>query len=525
MASLLVNIEKVHELYNEIDHIVSFASQGWTARNGAIGTRVKQVQPADVTIRVGVERQVFLGPERRGGSATPPNSAQNSSRSLPPVQLSASLRAAGGPTAGTARSIGSSRGHRAASDLEDYVVPDFVLTESPMLADMHRTTCGAQSLGPIRRNKDLFAAVVTLMKLRWLTRLHSALVILGGHRCSLQRLLLGLLSDTCCATDEPHGATTIFDALAETLRTRFQASWPIFLGFVATHDCEPQGTPRGSPQSSRFPGSSAGVAVASDAGAGGTEGSGNGVFLMQIIDDIFSAWLVQQDPQKLPAEQVMKELDHFQLERPVIRTGLDSLRSWQAALGQPATQQTYVKMAQRQAHQLALLVEMPSMRPRWQHSSDELIEVARNIVAHPRTFCAGLRVRVAAALEGAASTSVFEAEQMPPPAVSKDMDEEQMLLYLSYTSDPRDRGRIKPSVLDTLRDSRAPWLLGRESRYPQHTDAWLQRKLVGNAVLDARTTPRSGAAGGSGLQEMDPWKAGLRPLEGGPAASRTAWKL
>jgi hypothetical protein len=201
--------------------------------------------------------------------------------------------------------------------------------------------------------------------------------------------------------------------------------------------------------------------------------------LSQLLDDIYIAWLAQQDPAEVPAELIFDEFAHFQIRPPVVRSRLDALRQWVAAQKAPSTQERFTRAAQRQAHHLALLLEMPSLRARWLYSPEEMLELARHVVAHPRTFNKGVRRRVEATLEIGckALNGLAEGVVGPPPAVAQDLDEERVSEYLSFTADARDRGRIQPLALQRLRDAKEPWLTGREARFPETTNTWVQHKL------------------------------------------------
>merc|ERR1712232_877434 len=126
----------------------------------------------------------------------------------------------------------------------------------------------------------------------------------------------------------------------------------------------------------------------------------------------------------------------------------------------PGVQVQFSKQAQREAHHFALLLEVPSLRQNWEFTTDEVLEIARNVAAYPITFNPGVRARIAFVLKG--GTPVWGQTDH---SLADSLDRDQMSLFLSYTDGPRDAGRLKPIKLDTLRDMNAPWLVGNQSRF------------------------------------------------------------
>mmetsp|Transcript_111275 Transcript_111275/g.197051 ORF Transcript_111275/g.197051 Transcript_111275/m.197051 type:complete len:538 (-) Transcript_111275:132-1745(-) len=516
MASLLANCEEVDQMYAEIDHLIAFAGQSWAQRTGGVGTRDPLVQPKNVCITVGLELPLAAGPKASGGANTPPKSPlhsgrYNSSRAGSRGKATSKFRQSSVRNAWSERRSrvedeGDLPSHRiykgpmvsqTGNALQDFVLPDFLIAESPTLFDMHRASHGQQELGPVKRQSKLFSAVVALMKLRWLIRLHNALTSFAGMRCSLQRLLVGVLADTCGVHTYPHSPLQVYELVLGTLQSRFVQSWPLLIAYISTHDPGLFGSesrsesrlqtalsrPHTSPASTGFKpppawaNSSRASIAALVAREAAREASEAAAFLWQVVDDIFIAWLVQEDPSKMPAEAVMQELDYFGITRPVVRTNLEGLRSWHVSK-QASSRLKHVRPAQRQAHHLALLLELPNMRDDLS-GVEEIVDLARDVVSHPRTFNMGLRARVACVIQGGSQLlGYLEADHIK-------LDEDQMSQYLSHSADARDNGRIKPIVIEQLRDMGAPWLVGRVSRFNAAARAWPDRAPKPDLVLEA----------------------------------------
>lgn len=456
------------------------------------------VQERKIKVTVGVKKTIppgpecsrLLGPECVGRSGTPPRSPLSSRSSGPGHPLSSrassSRRGASTPVGslklGPPESRCRGRPRRCSDQVrEDILVPDFIVAESPTLLKMYQAARG-EEIGPIDRCARHFEAAIAFCKLRWLIRLHYALISYAGDRCSLKRMLVGTLSDICNAHRLPHSPLEVYELVVQTLRTRFQQTWPLFLAYVGSHEVEAHTEyslhdprpyqPPYQPKSFL-----------------GRDNTDSAAFLWQLVDDIFIAWLMQQNADEFTADAVWQELDFYGVPRPAVCTQLEGFSHWQQNKSSLGTQQRHMKAAQRQAHHLAIVLELPVLRSRMQATDEEILEMARDVIAHPRTFNAGVRSRIAIVLQRR------DTYLGAPEASSVDMDEEQLSLYLSQAADPRDNGRISPGYIEALRDSRVPWLLGRDSRFktrPQR--AWSGRPPRLGALPERKASKM--AAGG-----------------------------
>jgi len=447
MASLPESPEEVYQLYNEIDHIVQFAAQSWDQRTGGAGTRNPTIQPKNIHVLCGMERPLVCCPTGGGGG---------SSRAT-------AIGGGGGRSAFTGR-----RG----SGIDEFIIPEYVIQESTVLHKLYMASHNRKSIGPIRRCSKLFSGVIALIKLRFLLRLHEALLSFAGHRCSLHRLLVGTLGNACAAHRIPHNTLQTFELLMETMHTRFQQAWPLLIAYIATFEM-PEHHRHSRASHNGTHNDSTGAPIAS-------EQKGNN---SQVVDDLFIAWLVQQDPVAVPTEAMMQELDFFNLARPVVRTSLEGLRAWQAAKNVHSTQHKNTRPAQREAHRIVLLLELPPDLHQQSVSLEELHDMAKDIVAHPKTFNSGIRARVTAAIAATVPSPpidfdsiLSEARREPTRRTvmrkSAAEVEDQLSIaegyfsrFRAHSADPRDCGRLPPCALEAMRDSSPPWLVGRTTRF------------------------------------------------------------
>lgn len=348
---------------------------------------------------------------------------------------------------------------------------EYTLMECPHLHDLYRhmpksaTPHRVVDLGFIGRHPELFTAVVALMKLRWLLRLHCAMVSFAGPRCSLVRFLKGILVDSSGVHEFPHLPMPYYDVVVESLAQKLGQAWPLFLAYVSTHDRR----------------------STSAQGEAALAGAHSPAVVEQLIDDIWISWVAQQDVLCMPTQAVMEELSYFGMRQPKVRTNLNDLLSWGVARMQ--TRWRYKLAAQQQASHLALSLDLPSAWVSWVHTQEEILEMARNICAHPRTFNKGVRERVA---EIHLDTAVhFSATGALCPSFARDCDAETLSLFSNFCTSPRDTGRLEPLKMETLRDSKPPRLVGREIRFPD-TNGWHARRMPREDVLPSLVggTPR-----------------------------------
>mmetsp|Transcript_41559 Transcript_41559/g.114461 ORF Transcript_41559/g.114461 Transcript_41559/m.114461 type:complete len:533 (-) Transcript_41559:70-1668(-) len=500
--------KEVNHIYHEIEHIVLFAGHAWEQRSSAT---CPQLRDGFVSVKVGLTQFIMEGEEVRpltGGSATPERSPSRQSVCAPlPAPY---LRSATGFRWSGKERVG---GLKSFTDQlrEEFVLPDYVAMESPLLARKlaERQELKA-TLEPIQRPAVLFNAVIALMKLRWLLRLHVALVELGGARCSLEPIIHGMLVDMCGAHRHPHSPLQVFELMTWTFRARFQHKWPVFLGFVASHDLTPYmpcKSPLGRAAGDSADGSLAGSLLprfrASTPSSWArrvspTHRSPN-VELWRLVDEVFIAWLVQQDPRQFPAAKALEEFDFYEMERPRLKTCVRGLAEWQnSALPKPLPSSE--SLAQQHAHRLASLLEVPGAMLTSHDTLDDIVSLAGAVLGHPKTFPEVLRARVLWNLEGAgvevvtemaradcddkgiadslsvtpslfASTSSRGSPSVPPifledvaarkcMSPSDALDHKQAESLILHNAYPRDCGRLPNAIVETLRDRRPPWLVG-----------------------------------------------------------------
>jgi len=315
--------------------------------------------------------------------------------------------------------------------------------ESPTLSELYWQSSGSSSIGPVRRSFKCFPAVVVLLKLRWLIRLHNAIVALAGQQCGFERLLSGLLLDTAGVHDSPHSPTQIYELIVTSLSARMQQAWPFFLAYVLT--CERESLRNTSDMESVKLSDTLGDKICSGP-------------LGEVVDDIFVTWLAQQEGTCIAATQLMSDLDFFNIPVPAIRTRLPKLRAWHSARKAPGTRDQHLKVAQVQAHHLAMLLELPNLRPQWELSDEEMMELARGVISHPKTFNKQVCARIIWAIEGGVTHTGLAAG-----AFADELDEKQSSIFRN--TNKYDCGSMAASTLDLLRDTSPPRLVGHGSRF------------------------------------------------------------
>lgn len=457
----LVEIEKPAELYVELEHIIAFATQHWRNRTGSVGTRDPQDQPKVVHLTMGLHNQPidFEGHDAThlepGRCATPERGHMRSRllrASLGRKSLGHGFRM---PTKGRT--------------VQTFEVDDFLLMECPLLNDMYRKAVNHRlpqrrvDLGYLGRHPELFTAVESLMKLRWLARVHCALQSFAGTRCSLVRFLKGVLVDSSGVHDQPHLPMPYYEIVVESLRQTMGQAWPLFLSYVSRHDR--RAAPEGDVLHS--------AAV-----------------VEQLVDDIWISWVAQQDVQCMPTQAVMEELSYFGMRQPKVRECYNDLLSW--GMAKPQTKGRYERAARQEASHLALSLDLPFSRRSWQHSQEEILDMARNIAAHPRTFNRGVRERV---VEVHLDTSVhYSTTGALCSSFARECNAEALAKFQDFSVSPRDTGRLAPLKLQAWRDNKAPRLVGREVRFPD-TGRWHARFLSDKdgdkPLLDSTASPGS----------------------------------
>jgi len=483
MATLLGVGRDVRQLYHEVDHVMMLAACYWQDRSGLHGTRHVEMQESmlqgiwylagkQVKVKVGIEDPLLPCPEFPGSSGTPPGSPLRTTAGLTPRQKykgGRNIRLAPLSPPSSARR-GTRRTLIDKSNLEEFFVPDYIIAESPRLLQIYQAKSDCQEIGTINRSSKLFEVVVVLCKLRWLVRLHGALLSFGGKQCSLQRTLLGMLADACNPENLHLAAPTqVFELVVHTLAHRFQESWPLLIRYISGIDVE---------KYSKSPGisSSRHDVVQKDLDIAAS--------ISQIVDDIFVVWLVQAEPSHVAIEAVMQELDYFGIPRPLVRTSLDFLHKWYTeVVANPymPRKQSNLLAVQEQGHHLAAFLEVPSMRMETNYSKVELIGMARAIVSRPSTFNVGVRKRLTSILQGESRWVGFERLSL-----ALEPTEESLSELFSFTASRLDAGSLNPKRVQKLKMST-----------PRSATAWLDKRelLQTNWQHSPRSLPFNLSAG------------------------------
>merc|ERR1719506_105122 len=93
----------------------------------------------------------------------------------------------------------------------------------------------------------------------------------------------------------------------------------------------------------------------------------------------------------------MEELDYFGVIRPKVSSNLQQLAHWRSA--KMAPRYRYIFSAQRQAHHLAMMLDVVPSWPFGELTLEDVLDLASEIVGHPKTFSTGLIVRIRYALD------------------------------------------------------------------------------------------------------------------------------
>jgi len=309
MATLLRFCEDVPEMVLDLDHIMTLAIGKWHERNGCNISQLVN-EEADISVKVGMDDPLPSGPPIHGGAGTPPLARLTSK----PMRKSV-RNAYGGQTdmeilnatgrykrlvlfEHTGSESTSEMLSREKNLVRDFTMSDFVLAECPTLLKMYRESRGSKALGPLRRSSRLFEAVVALCKLRWLVRLHYALISFAGPQCSLRRILAGAVADMCSPRRfGVHSTLMLYELAVQTLHHRFQGAWPIFVRYVGSIDpAKFEGIRPGSARTARSEQITTHQFSTPRGKVKQNEYSLDDVSVSQIVDDIFVISCVQDDP-------------------------------------------------------------------------------------------------------------------------------------------------------------------------------------------------------------------------------------
>lgn len=491
MATLLKFCEDVPEMVRDFDHIMTLAMGRWEERNGCNGAPHLLEQDPQISVKVGMESRLPSGPPLRGGAGTPPSArltGKPTQKNMPSNMdvLTTSPRF---KRLLQLEKAGAEKQSCEQEHVRDFMIPEYVLAESPTLLSMYRASSGSKMLGPIQRHTRLFEAVVGLCKLRWLVRLHYALISFAGPQCSLHRILVGALADMCSPTRFQHHSTLmLFELAVQTLHHRFQAAWPMFVQYVGSTDPAKfeagirPGTARQATMSEHTPSR---PQFYTPRGKGARkEYSLDDVSVWRVVDELFVVSCMQEDAARLPTEGLMQELDFFGMQRPLVVVKFDALSEWHLAK-HAAGRQPLNFLAQREAHHFAAVITVATLLSQCTMSEPTIIEMANLIVAHPRTFNSGIRMRITCALKGCGRMKHTPFTDESAESAGLDMNTDQLVNHLSYGATPLDGGSFDPGVVNNLKlgtpraasswlATQEPHVIGRATGN-QHGATWPKR--------------------------------------------------
>jgi hypothetical protein len=286
----------------------------------------------------------------------------------------------------------------------------------------------------------------------------------------------------------------LFEYILGLLQARLFQSWSLLLAFISnmeppsrrTSSCDSPGPASDSPESDGFSDTQSSEGQPLRSARFAHKGKSllanrqiaditDIATVQSLVDDLFFAWLVQQDVSTMPAEALFRECDFYGIERPGVQCSFEKLREWYSTRATPSSFRTVPRAAaQRQAQRLALVLELPQYWPRDKTSQEEFLELASGIVAHHQTFNEMVRLRIRELLE----RGVSHVEEDGVNSLACDMNETQVKLFLRAAATPADAGRLSPLVVTCLRDRASPWLVGSESRFCSTSPSLLDYQLT-----------------------------------------------
>lgn len=492
MACLLRPLQTLEEITCEMQAIAELTRQLWQRRTGKCTVMYSQKKRHSVKVTVGLKK----GALTKGGHGAP-RDAGNSITVMLPTFVARESKTIASLLSGE-HSLGLNRGAE-----EDFM----------------------ECVGPLNRAAIIFPAIVSLMKLRWMIRLHRALVSLDP-RLGLQRVVTAILRDTCSRTPWQRVPADTAEKMTDMIRSKLGSQWPSFVHWVEHFDNEPQALSTDGADVTRRNGlmdtmiSQTSVSEATY-NVSGFKPVPSVSSLWQVCDDIFIAFLMQQDAEKMPTALVLAEIDWFGLTRPKLQADFWALEAW--SYGKEASRWSCVFAAQRQAHHLALALDVVPSWPFQEMTLEDIFDYASEIIAHPGTFSGGLLARIfhgvdtarrnqgdiglrpmtAGSGHGPMQDTVTSLSKLETASLTSRMAEEveadSLSKFYSYAASPRDKGALPPLRIGGLKDKAAPWLLGTSARFHASAAAWPGRAPPPNpfAALSAPATARLLSSRGS----------------------------
>lgn len=446
---------------SEVDSAASFALQGWHQRTGGTSCHDASVRPTTLRVVVGNDQVLSRAPQpcaedvpdfppthfrsrrlgSRPGSKGDPATSTLVAGGLSSLLMSPRWGAPPEKPTPTPRRHLLSDSYPTFGEIEEFLVPDFVVMESVTLADMYWKQGGGSTVGPVRRSAAMFPAVLGLLKLRWLVRLDAAVRELcsdgpAARFAGFHNLLESLVEILCELNDCAYSPIEAYELCLVALRAKFASAWPLFLAYVNAHD---RGVSRNAVKG-----------MSSMSNASTSISSTVNPACRRAADDTFVAWLSRQES---TASDVMEEFDYYGVPAPVVRTSFPNLLSWSKA--SYTTRHRFVRDARLDAAHLTVLLEMPSLRDTWALDAERTLHLVREVCTSPRTFSPRIRSRL--------SSSLLRGPRGPPGpfnVLAQEVNEDQLREVWSATCCPGDVGGLDSVALEVLRGGRPPWPVG-----------------------------------------------------------------
>jgi hypothetical protein len=333
-----------------------------------------------------------------------------------------------------------------------FVVERFLLDDWPAFA------CTGDVVHTNHASKA-FPYILTWLKLRWMLKLHSAMVELDSKLCSCKRLIQGILyviiqqyaqlptdsvfQPKMSAAGAFLNIDMLLDDIIEQMQKFFGKGFGAFVQYVMS--CDPSRSLIVSTVDLSLP------------------RIGSNAKLERMVDCIYFAYLVKLPP-SVRILDVLVDFEAFQLPIPTIpNVGIEVLHAWLTAKSH-VTQNELLKSAQKQAIEFTAALELGMIRKNQNLSSfnwKQIFQVICELTSHWYSFPQALRERLLANIpqifelekEELSQLHCFAAINRDEPLLSKEeqdrIKESELarLKYLAVHKNYRTEHCLLPSIV------------------------------------------------------------------------------
>jgi len=356
---------------------------------------------------------------------------------------------------------------------------DRFVVERFLLDDWPAFSCTGDTVHTNQASKA-FPFILTWLKLRWMLKLHSAMVELDSKLCSCKRLIHGILYviiqqyanlPTDCVFKPKLSSAGAFlnidmllDDVIEQIQKTFGIGFGPFMQYVMS--CDPNRSLICSTVDLSLP------------------RIGSNAKLERMIDCIFFAYLVKLPP-SVRIIDVLTDFEAFQLPIPEIpHVGIEVLHGWLTAKSH-VTRNQLLKSTQKQAIEFVAACELGMIRKGSTipggFSWNQIFQVLCELTSHWHTFPQALRERIISNVpalfeltkEELAQLHCFAAINRDEPLLSKDdlekVKEAELarLKYLAVHKNLRTEHCLLPSIVAPPALDGQPGVYTRNMPFPE----------------------------------------------------------